>query len=129
MSGLNPFDGIFPLPPPNQAVRRAEATEQYRYVSKDRSKCAARVADLRATHGDGRLQPLDIVAAYYISDHTGESYVFSLAELEGVRLALLCGLPTPDFRPAIIRRLAAVWKELQLLCAAGDVTPGAAERP
>jgi hypothetical protein len=115
MSGLNPFQGIYPLPPPNQAVRRAEATEQYRYVRRDRSKCAARAADLRAIHGNGRLQPLDIVAAYYISDHTAESYAFSVAELKGVRIALLYGLPTPDFRGAIIRRIAAVWQELQSL--------------
>jgi len=27
MSGLNPFVGIFPLPPPNHAVRHAEVTE------------------------------------------------------------------------------------------------------
>jgi hypothetical protein len=115
MSGLNPFAGIFPLPPPNHAVRRAEVTEQYRYVQRDRSKCAARAADLRATQGDGRLQPLDILAAYYISDHTSESYVFSMAELESVRMAMLYGLPTPDFRGTIIRRIAAIWKELQLL--------------
>ncbi len=115
MSGLNPFAGLFPLPPPNEAVRQAEVTQQYRYVKRDRSKCAARAADLRATHGDGRLEPLDILAAYYISDRTSESYVFSLAELEAVRLALLYGLPAPDFRGAIIRRIAAIWKELQSL--------------
>jgi hypothetical protein len=115
MSGLNPFAGIFPLPPPKHAVRHAEVTGQYRYVQRDRSKCAARAADLRATQGDGSLQPLDILAAYYISDHTSESYVFSLADLENVRMAMLYGLPTPDFRSAIIRRIAAIWKELQSL--------------
>jgi hypothetical protein len=115
MSNLNPFAGIFPLPPPKHAVRKAEATEQYRYVKKDRSKCAARVADLRATHGDGRLQPLDVVAAYYISDRTSDSYVFTLQELESVRLALLYGLPAPDFRRAIVRRIDAIWRELVAL--------------
>jgi hypothetical protein len=89
---LNPFAGIFPLPPPKHAARKAEATEQYRYVKKDRSKCAARVADLRATEGGGHLQPLNIVAACYISDKTADSYVFSLQELESVRLSLLYGL-------------------------------------
>lgn len=113
MSGLNPFAAILPLPPPKETVRRAEVTEQYRYVKRDRSKCAARVTDLRATEGDGRLRPLDIVAAYYISDHTSESYVFSLAELEGVRMALLYGLPAPDFQGAIVRRIAAIWMELE----------------
>ena len=112
LSNLNPFAGIFPLPPPNHAARKAEATEQYRYVKKDRSKCAARVADLRATEGDGHLQPLDIVAAYYISDNTADSYVFSLQELESVRLSLLFGLPTPDLRGAIVRRIDAIWREL-----------------
>ena len=42
----------------------------YRYVRRDHSQCAARVADLRATLGDGHLEPLDIVAAYYIADNT-----------------------------------------------------------
>jgi hypothetical protein len=112
MSNLNPFASIFPLPPPKHAVRKAEATEQYRYVKRDRSKCAARVADLRATHGDGRLEPLDVVAAYYISDNTSDSYVFTLQELESVRLSLLYGLPAPDFRRAIVRRIDAIWAEL-----------------
>jgi hypothetical protein len=112
MSNLNPFAGIFPLPPPKHAVRKAEATEQYRYVRRDRSQCAARVADLRATHGDGRLQPLDVVAAYYISDNTSDSYVFTLKEIESVRLSLLYGLPAPDFRRAIIGRIDAIWREL-----------------
>jgi len=115
MSGLNPFAGIFPLPPPKHAVRRAEVTEQYRYVKRDRSKCAARAADLRATQGNGRLQPLDILAAYYISDRTSDSYVFSLAELESVRMAMLYGLPAPDFRKSIVARIDAIWKELMSL--------------
>jgi len=40
--------------------------------------------------------------------------MFTLAELESVRMALLYGLPAPDFRGTIIRRIAAIWKELQL---------------
>jgi hypothetical protein len=115
MSDLNPFAGIIPLPPPKVAVRKTETTEQYRYVRRDRSKCAARVADLRAMHGDGRLQPLDVKAAYYISDRTSESYVFSLKELEGVRWAMLYGLPAPDFRGSMIKRIDAIWQELTSL--------------
>jgi hypothetical protein len=68
-----------------------------------------------ATHGDGRLQPLDVVAAYHISDNTSDSYVFTLQEIESVRLALLYGLPAPDFRRAIVRRIDAIWRELVVL--------------
>ncbi len=59
------------------------------------------MADLRATLGDGHLEPLDIVAAYYIADNTCASYVFSIQELESVRLATLLGRPKPDFRQSI----------------------------
>jgi hypothetical protein len=112
MIDLNPFAGIFPLPPPKTTVLKATATEQYRFVKKDRSKCAARVADLRTIHGDGHLQPLDIIAAYYISDHTSDSYVFSIQELESVRMAMLLGRPTPDFGKTIVKRIDAIWTEL-----------------
>lgn len=112
MSEWNPFAGIFPLPLPKPAVRRAEMTERYRYVRRDRSQCAARVADLRATRGDGHLEPLDIVAAYYIADNTCALYVFSIQELESVRLAMLLGRPTPDFRQSIVRRIDTILQEL-----------------
>jgi hypothetical protein len=112
MSEWNPFAAIFPLPLPKPAVRRAETTERYRYVSRDHSQCAARVADLRAALGDGHLEPLDIVAAYYIADNTCESYVFSIQELESVRLALLLGRPKPDFRQSIVRRIDRILQEL-----------------
>ncbi len=84
-------------------------------TSKETDRSVPRGRLICATQGDGRLQPLDILAAYYISDQTSESYVFSLSELESVRMAMLYGLPTPDFRGTIIRRIAAIWKELQLL--------------
>jgi hypothetical protein len=112
MNNLNPFADIFPLPPPKTAVVRATATEQYRFVKKDCSKCAARAADLRAIHGDGHLLPLDIIAAYYISAHTSDTYVFSIRELESVRLAMLLGRPTPNFRKTIVERIDAIWTEL-----------------
>jgi hypothetical protein len=112
MSEWNPFTGIFPLPLPKPAVRRAETTERYRYVRRDHSQCAARVADLRTTLGDGHLEPLDIVAAYYIADHTCDSYVFSIQELESVRLAMLLGRPKPDFRQSLVRRIDTILQEL-----------------
>jgi hypothetical protein len=115
MSFLNPFHGFFPLPPPKEYSIKATATEQYRYVKRDRSQCAARVADLRALHGDGHLEPLDIVAAYYISDHTSDSYVFSIQELESVRWAFLLGRPAPDFKKAIVERIGTIWTELMSL--------------
>ena len=122
MSEWNPFRGIFTLPLPKSAVRWAETTERYRYVRRDHSQCAARVADLRATLGDGHLEPLDIVAAYYIADNTCASYVFSIQELESVRLALLLGQPIPEFRPAIVRRIDTILREL----IAGALAPSTA---
>src|ERR1700733_6804265 len=122
MSEWNPFTGIFPLPLPKPAVRRAETTERYRYVRREHAQCAERVADLRATLGDGHLEPLDIVAAYYIADNTCASYVFSIQELESVRLALLLGQPIPDFRPAIMRRIDTILWEL----IAGALAPSTA---
>jgi hypothetical protein len=112
MSFLNPFHGLFPLPPPSSHSIKATATQQYRYVKRDRSQCAARVADLRTIHNGGHLEPLDIVAAYYISDHTSDSYVFSMQELESVRWALLLGQPMPDLKEAIVERIGTIWTEL-----------------
>jgi hypothetical protein len=112
MTSLNPFADIIPLPPPKIAIARATATEQYRFVKRDRSKCAARAADLRATHGDGHLQPLDVIAAYHISEHTSDSYVFSIQELESVRMAMLLGRPIPDLQKPIVARIDAIWTEL-----------------